>query len=339
MTHPVLRSHATSGVASSSSGYGTRKETEDEALARRLRESKETEDRSVHVSNVAEWQEQLTQAGKNLVVLEVQSEAVCETGVFDLDNVEYQFESEARAANEAAMARCNQVKHTFQRIARECADATFVQHTVDDEPTPESSELCEQLDIQVLPTLQFWREGRKLWEHKGALHMETGVAEGVLFYEGSAANGVKVTDFVGSIKSREQFDKFVNGGDPNVLKVVFVATSGASPCIRVYPAVLALSKNFVGYASFARMMDEGGELITMLQELNVIEVPTFLFYREGKEVGRHVGSSRADLIGQILTMQNSLGIAPPPPPTPAGATRVSRPVPQRVAPPRRNAWR
>jgi hypothetical protein len=55
-------------------------------------------------------------------------------------------------------------------------------------------------------------------------------------------------------------------------QVVFVATSGASPCIKVYPAVLALAKNFAGFASFARMMDEGGELITMLQELNVIEV-------------------------------------------------------------------
>ncbi len=33
------------------------------------------------------------------------------------------------------------------------------------------------------------------------------------------------------------------------------------------------------------------------------QVPTFIFYRNGEEVGRHVGSSRGDLIGQILAQQ------------------------------------
>ena len=52
-----------------------------------------------------------------------------------------------------------------------------------------------------------------------------------------------------------------------------------------------------------------------------LQVPTFVFYRSGKEVGRHVGSSRGDLIGQILMQQNALGIAPPPPPVKAGTSR------------------
>lgn len=46
----------------------------------------------------------------------------------------------------------------------------------------------------------------------------------------------------------------------------------------------------------------------------VVQVPTFLFYRGGKQTGRHVGSSRGDLMGQILQQQSALGIAPPPPP-------------------------
>lgn len=56
-------------------------------------------------------------------------------------------------------------------------------------------------------------------------------------------------------------------------------------------------------------------------------MPTFLFFRNGKEIGRHVGSSRGDLIGQILLQQNALGIAPPPPP--ANATRTKRSVSRR----------
>ena len=50
-------------------------------------------------------------------------------------------------------------------------------------------------------------------------------------------------------------------------------------------------------------------------------MPTFLFYRGGRIVGRHVGSSRADLIGQILQQQNAAGVAPPPPPATAARTR------------------
>ena len=50
-------------------------------------------------------------------------------------------------------------------------------------------------------------------------------------------------------------------------------------------------------------------------------MPTFVFFRGGKAVGRHVGSSRGDLIGQILQQQNALGIAPPPVQRPAKKVR------------------
>ena len=40
-------------------------------------------------------------------------------------------------------------------------------------------------------------------------------------------------------------------------------------------------------------------------------------------VGRHVGSSRGDLIGKILAQQGAAGIAPPPP---QGGTRRRAPA-------------
>ena len=44
---------------------------------------------------------------------------------------------------------------------------------------------------------------------------------GVLYYEGSAANGVRITDYVEEIKDRAAFEKFIagNGPDDHVLKV------------------------------------------------------------------------------------------------------------------------
>jgi hypothetical protein len=48
------------------------------------------------------------------------------------------------------------------------------------------------------------------------------------------------------------------------------------------------------------MGDENASTQSVLQAFNIMEVPTFLFFKNGKEVGRHVGSSRGDLIGKIL---------------------------------------
>lgn len=48
------------------------------------------------------------------------------------------------------------------------------------------------------------------------------------------------------------------------------------------------------------MADESAESEQAAAAFNVVEVPTFIFLRNGKEVARHVGSSRGDLIGKIL---------------------------------------
>jgi hypothetical protein len=48
------------------------------------------------------------------------------------------------------------------------------------------------------------------------------------------------------------------------------------------------------------MGDETPAASDVLAHYNVVEVPTFLFFKGGREVARHVGSSRGDLIGRIL---------------------------------------
>jgi hypothetical protein len=51
------------------------------------------------------------------------------------------------------------------------------------------------------------------------------------------------------------------------------------------------------------MGDENASTQSVLQAYNIMEVPTFLFFKNGREVGRHVGSSRGDLIGKILQVR------------------------------------
>lgn len=48
------------------------------------------------------------------------------------------------------------------------------------------------------------------------------------------------------------------------------------------------------------MADESPDTEHIAGRFNVVEVPTFIFMRNGREVARHVGSSRGDLIGKIL---------------------------------------
>lgn len=97
--------------------------------------------------------------------------------------------------------------------------------------------------------------------------------------------------------------------------MVDVCASMCEPCVHIFPAVLALARNFQDHAAFARVqLDETPELEALLAgSLGIRDVPTFLFYRNGVAVGRHVGGSRADLIGNILQQQVGGGHALPPP--------------------------
>ena len=44
--------------------------------------------------------------------------------------------------------------------------------------TEEGQAACDKLGVEVLPTVQFWRDKKKLWEHRGILHLEQDLGEG-----------------------------------------------------------------------------------------------------------------------------------------------------------------
>ncbi|CAI0435067.1 unnamed protein product, partial [Linum tenue] len=72
----------------------------------------------------------------------------------------------------------------------------------------------------------------------------------------------------------------------------------------VYPAVLKLSWSMADTVTFARMNgDENESYMAFLKDMDVIEVPTFLFIRDGEIKGRYVGSAKGELIGEILRYQ------------------------------------
>lgn len=73
---------------------------------------------------------------------------------------------------------------------------------------------------------------------------------------------------------------------------------------QVYPTFIKLSKRMKDVAIFARLHgDESQDCQELLKLLDVVEVPTFLFIKGGKLLGRYVGSGRGSLIGEILRHQ------------------------------------
>jgi thiol-disulfide isomerase/thioredoxin len=286
-------------------------ETEEEALARRLRESERVEERVQYVDTVADLERIFDSAGDRLVVIEIESASVCQTGWDEEPELHWKDDQKA------ALEPCLQLKHTFQRTARDCPDVEFLMVQAEDS---HGDALCDRLGVEVLPTVQFWKNGRMVWEHRGVENLNQDLGEGVLYFGDTAGGNEKASTYIQDLESRAAIHEFVTEEeDDKKLVVVDVSLSDATPCVHIFPAVMALAKNFSGLAKFARVLaDKNDDLKEFMQEENITQVPTFLFYRGGKMIGRHVGSSRGDLIGQILTMQSAAGI---PPPRPAAGTK------------------
>lgn len=185
---------------------------------------------------------------------------------------------------------------------------------------------CDALKIEVIPTIQFWKNKQLLWEHRGVTALDQDLSEGtptclmqalavsnsklvpmlitigqhqrvgvyargqasnlicfvgVLYYADHAANGVKASQYITDIHNKQDLDKFIDQQDSKILTVVDVSLRNAGPCIHIFPAVLALAKNFTGYAHFARLIgDESEATQQVLKELNVNEVSLHMTSRD-----------------------------------------------------------
>ncbi len=262
------------------------------------------------ITSAAAFQTELAAAGDRLVVLEVVDPDTLDATA---EAAGAGWQEQARDAAAAAAARSDTIKHTFARTARDCPDSVFLELDVGSN----SADLAS-LGVSQLPTVQFYVGGRKVWEHAGWAGLEADLGEGVLFYGDAGAGGARPSSIVAEITDRPGLDAWLASRAPAELAILDVSTSSAAACVKIFPAVLALARNFApgNFASFARLMADGptfgaGALTT---DLGVTQAPTFVMFRGGVEVARQVGPSRGDLIAKILSTQAAAGVKPPPPP-------------------------
>ena len=99
---------------------------------------------------------------------------------------------------------------------------------------------------------------------------------GVLYYGDQAGNDVKASDYIEELRTQAQLDEWLGKQGEKELKILNVCTMSASPCVHMFPAVLALARNMEGSASFARLVADADQSSGQLaRDHNVTQVLSF----------------------------------------------------------------
>ncbi|KAL1822910.1 hypothetical protein ACET3Z_009688 [Daucus carota] len=179
-------------------------------------------------------------------------------------------------------------------LSRTCNDVEFL--LVMGDENEKTKALCEREKIEKVPHFSFYKSMEIIHEEEG---IGPDVLEGDVLYYGDSHSAVV------QLHSRDDVEKLIEDHKvDHQLIVLDVGLKHCGPCVKVYPTVLKLSRQMDGMVVFARMNgDENDSCMQFLKDMNVIEVPTFLFIRDGDIKGRYVGSGKGELIGEILRYQ------------------------------------
>lgn len=179
-------------------------------------------------------------------------------------------------------------------LSRTCNDVDFI--LVMGDESEKTRELCKREKVEKVPHFSFYKSMEKIHEEEG-IGPDQLVGD-VLYYGDNHSAVVQ-------LHSREDVEKLIEEHKvDHKLIVLDVGLKHCGPCVKVYPTVVKLSRQMADSVVFARMNgDENDSCMQFLKDMDVVEVPTFLFIRDGQICGRYVGSGKGELIGEILRYQ------------------------------------
>uniref|UniRef100_A0A1D1Z0I9 Thioredoxin-like protein CDSP32, chloroplastic n=1 Tax=Anthurium amnicola TaxID=1678845 RepID=A0A1D1Z0I9_9ARAE len=179
-------------------------------------------------------------------------------------------------------------------LSRKCGDVDFI--LVMGDESEESRELCRREGIEKLPHFNFYKGMEKVHEEEGIGRDQ--LVGDVLYYGDNHS-------LVEQLHSRQDVEALMaRGKSEGKLVVLDVGLKHCGPCVKVYPTVIRLSRSMADAVVFARMNgDENDSCMQFLRDMDVVEVPTFLFIKDGQIRGRYVGSGKGELVGEILRYQ------------------------------------
>lgn len=179
-------------------------------------------------------------------------------------------------------------------LSRTCNDVEFL--LVMGDESEQTKALCAREKIEKVPHFSFYKSMEKIHEEEGIGPDE--LMGDVLYYGDNHSEVVQM-------HCREDVEALIEGHRKDgKLIVLDVGLKHCGPCVKVYPTVVKLSRQMTDTVVFARMNgDENDSCMEFLKDMDVVEVPTFLFIRDGKISGRYVGSGKGELIGELLKYQ------------------------------------
>lgn len=180
-------------------------------------------------------------------------------------------------------------------LSRTCSDVVFL--LVMGDESDKTRALCQREGIDKVPHFTFYKGMEKVHEEEGIGPEE--LLGDVLYYGDSHSRVVQ-------LHCRQDVEALIDKhrGAEGKLVVLDVGLKHCGPCVKVYPTVIKLSRSMAGTVVFGRMNgDENDSCMEFLKDMGVVEVPTFLFLRDGNLCGRYVGSGKGELIGEILRYQ------------------------------------
>ncbi|KAL5198190.1 hypothetical protein ABZP36_001702 [Zizania latifolia] len=189
-------------------------------------------------------------------------------------------------------ANSSRIYPCMVQLSRTCGDVDFL--LVMGDESEATQELCRREGITAVPHFSFYKGTEKVHEEEGIGPDQ--LAGDVLYYgdHHSAVVQLHSRDDVESLISEHR-------GEGGKLVVLDVGLKRCGPCVKVYPTVVKLSRTMADTTVFARMNgDENDSCMEFLRDMDVVEVPTFVFIKDGEIVGRYVGSGRGELVGEIL---------------------------------------
>ncbi|XP_030533318.1 thioredoxin-like protein CDSP32, chloroplastic [Rhodamnia argentea] len=179
-------------------------------------------------------------------------------------------------------------------LSRQCSDVVFL--LVMGDESEATRELCRREKVDKAPHFTFYKSMERVHDEEG---IGPDQLVGDVLYYGDSHSAVE------QLHSREDVEKLIEGHKADhKLIVLDVGLKHCGPCVKVYPTVVKLSRQMSDLVVFARMNgDENESCMRFLKDMDVIEVPTFLFIRDGEIRGRYVGSGKGELVGEILRYQ------------------------------------
>ncbi|ESW32607.1 hypothetical protein PHAVU_001G002100 [Phaseolus vulgaris] len=187
----------------------------------------------------------------------------------------------------------SQIYPFMVELSRSCSDVEFI--LVMGDESAKTKELLKREKVENVPHFSFYKSSEKIHEEEG---IGPDMLVGDVLYYGDSHSAVV------QLHSGEDVQKLIEEHKvDHKLIVLDVGLKHCGPCVKVYPTVVKLSRQ-MDTVVFARMNgDENESCMQFLKDMEVIQVPTFLFIRDGNIEGRYVGSGKGELIGEILRYQ------------------------------------